>query len=396
MNTSIICLMVAAAGVLPDAPQQTVYRPSQDFSASLSLDDAPPIVVRAQSSPFYGSGGTPQTYAPGTVTQQVQPYPGTTLPPTYQPMQPYGVPGATTDPWVGGAPAPNAAPYGNGYPNRYGFGINGVQPYNYGWSARYDVTWMPHEDMSAGSTVGGGLGILGVDIEKELVTPIWNNYVFSIAPQFDYRSWNGPIIFGGGDDLDENFYRFGLGLALATPDYGGWNAEVGFNPGYASDLNNNDMSDVWQYDGHAVLFWRMNPTWMWAFGAAYWDRVDDIVIPYAGAVWTPNDTWEFRLLFPESRITMFLGTPAGIPTWFYVRGEYHVESYAAETDGATSTKLKVQMEDWRAVGGLRFETGAVSTFVEAGWVFERDFKTDIPGLNGNLDSGFIGRVGLRY
>ncbi|MCA9112901.1 MAG: hypothetical protein KDA52_23310, partial [Planctomycetaceae bacterium] len=85
MNTSIICLMVAAAGVLPDAPQQTVYRPSQDFSASLSLDDAPPIVVRAQSSPFYGSGGTPQTYAPGTVTQQVQPYPGTTLPPTYQP-----------------------------------------------------------------------------------------------------------------------------------------------------------------------------------------------------------------------------------------------------------------------------------------------------------------------
>ncbi|MCA9113320.1 MAG: hypothetical protein KDA52_25470, partial [Planctomycetaceae bacterium] len=84
------------------------------------------------------------------------------------------------------------------------------------------------------------------------------------------------------------------------------------------------------------------------------------------------------------------------PTWFYVRGEYHVESYAAETDGATSTKLNVQMEDWRAVGGLRFETGAVSTFVEAGWVFERDFKTDISGLNGNLDSGFIGRVGLRY
>ncbi|MCA9077049.1 MAG: hypothetical protein KDA93_18625 [Planctomycetaceae bacterium] len=410
MNTSLLCLLVTATTTLPDAPTQTVYRPSTNFVTSISQDDLSPLVVRAQSSPFYGSGtATPPTYAPGIPTSPVQTYAdpnslgttgqyGTTLPPTYQSVQPFGSPGITSDPWIGGgAPVPYAQPYGGANSGQYGFGLNGVQPYQYGWSGRYDFGMIADEGTRLpGGGDFGGFGILEVDVEKELVTPIWNNYVFSIAPQFNYRSWDGPRIFGGGNDLDENFYRFGLGLKLATPDYGGWNAEVGFNPGYATDFNNTDMSDVWQYDGHAVLFWRMNPTWMWAFGAAYWDRVEDLVIPYAGAVWTPNDIWEFRLIFPESRISMFLGTPFGVPTWLYARGEYHVESYAAETDGTPATKINVQMEDWRALGGLRFETGAVSTFAEVGWVFERDFKADVPGLKGQLHSGLMGRVGLRY
>ncbi len=396
---------MAAAAAPPVAPHQTVYRPSQDFTSAIMEDDVSPVVVRAQDSPFYGSG-TPPTYAPGTGTPTypgataqgtISPFGGTTLPPTYQAAQPFGGPGMTSDPWVGGGGVqiPNANPFANSASGMYGFGINGIQPYRFGWSSRYDVGVLADEGtMGPSGARFGGWGIVEVDIEKELVTPIWNNHILSIAPQFNYRSWEGPTIPGLG--LNGGMYRFGLGLKLATPDYGGWNAEVGFNPGYATDFDNTDTSDAMQWDGHAVLFWRMNPTWMWAFGAAYWDRVDDIIVPYAGAVWTPNDTWEFRLVFPKPRISMFLGTPNGVPTWLYVRGEYHVEQYAVQGQSAAAPKLKIQTEDWRVLSGLRFETGAVTTFAEVGWVFERDFKFDVPGLQGQLHSGLIGRVGLRY
>src|SRR5690606_35496844 len=141
----------------------------------------------------------------------------------------------------------------------------------------------------------GDWGIMEVDTEKELIMPIWNNYVFGFAPQFNYRSWDGPGT-GPFPGVDSNMFRFGLGLKLATPDYNGWNAEIGFNPAFASDLHNPDFSDAMQWDGHAVLFWRMTPSWMWAAGAEYWDRVDNLIVPLAGAVWTPNDIWEFRLI----------------------------------------------------------------------------------------------------
>lgn len=408
-----MALVAAGPTANPHNPQVTVYRPVQDFQAAVELDDMPPIVIRGQDSTFMGAGtNAPSTYAPsdgslatplpGTMytdagTLGTAPSMGTALPPTYQTyQQPFGG-GVSGDPWVGGGvPAPNANPYGVGAPGLYTFGFNGAQPYRYGWSGRYDVGILANEGTTSPFGGLGGWGILEVDTEKELVTPIWNNYVFAIAPQFSYRSWEGPSLGGGAPGFHGSMYRLGLGLKLASPDYGGWNTEVGFNPSYATDFDNTDFSDAMQWDGHAVMFWRASPAWMWAFGAAYWDRVDDIIIPNAGAVWTPNDLWEFRLIFPKSRISMFLGTPFSVPTWFYVRGEYHVESYAVKIEPTVGAKLKLQTEDWRVLAGLRTESGTVTTFAEVGWVFERDAKLDVSGLKGQMHSGLIGRVGLRY
>lgn len=420
VNISLLCLMTvvgAAPTASPDGSAICLYRPAPGFQAAIRHDDAPPLVVRGQSSVFLTSGATSP---PAYTTQDVvgitgplgsasasdgglgttSPY-GAALPPPYQTyQQPFG--GTSGDPWIGGStvPAPNADPFGTGSPGLYTFGFNGAQPYRYGWSARYDVGIIADEGTTSPFGSLGGWGIFEVDTEKELVTPIWNNYVFAIAPQFSYRAWEGPsfngIVGGAAPGFHGSLYRLGLGLKLATPDYGGWNTEIGFNPAYATDFDNTDFSDAMQWDGHAVLFWRVSQEWMWAFGAAYWDRVDDLVVPYAGAVWTPNQLWEFRLVLPEPRISLFLGTPFAVPTWLYVRGEYHVESYAVEIEPTVGADLKIQVEDWRVLGGVRSETGAVTTFAEVGWVFERDAKLDVSGLKGQLHSGLIGRVGLRY
>jgi hypothetical protein len=390
------------------ALRTTIYRPTREFQSAIYRDELPPLVVRAQDTPFFegDSGGseTPPTYAPSDGTTPPS-SPGLTTPGTYDPfatqdpfttqplVQPYGVP-ATGDPWLGGGTgAPVVSPFQQSLGGQYGFGLNGPQPYRYGWAARYDAAFLPQE----GTTPDvGSLEIIEVNVEKELVTPIWASHVLSIAPQFNYRAWEGPRSSAGNTGLPGSGFRFGLGLKLATPDYGGWNVELGFNPALATDFENTITSDAWIFDGHAVAFWRWSPQWMVALGAAYWDRVDDMVIPYAGVVWTPNEYWEFRLLFPKPRVSLFLGTPAGIPTWLYASGEYHVEVYELNVQ-PINRSTQVQFEDWRIVGGARFETGSVTTFIEAGWVFEREIdhaaatSTDL-----DLDSGFIGRVGLRY
>ncbi|MFT3772271.1 MAG: hypothetical protein QM820_43275 [Minicystis sp.] len=109
--------------------------------------------------------------------------------------------------------------------------------------------------------------------------------------------------------------------------------------------------------------------------------MDDIVLPYAGVVYTPNDLWEFRLLFPKPRISYFLGTPNGVATWVYVQAEYHVEAYQVDTYPGRGQD-RVQIADWRVVGGMRFEAGWLTTFVEAGYVFDRkvEFREGRDGL----------------
>jgi hypothetical protein len=135
---------------------------------------------------------------------------------------------------------------------------------------------------------------------------------------------------------------------------------------------------------------------MFALGTAYWHRVDDIIIPYAGIVWTPNDYWEFRLLFPKSRISYFLGNWWGGSAWVYGGVEYNVEAYQINMHVPTNLDEKIQISDYRAVFGLRSEGGGVTGFVEGGWVFARqvDFAHGTPDFN--INTGFIARLGLRF
>ena len=138
---------------------------------------------------------------------------------------------------------------------------------------------------------------------------------------------------------------------------------------------------------------------MWVFGVAYWDRVDDIFIPYAGAVWTPSDTFEARLLFPKAKLEWFLGTPYGVPTWAYVTGEYHVESYEVDFESpgpASPSQAGMQISDWRIMGGARWETGWIETFAEAGVVFAREVEFSAGGPDFDPDTAFLGRFGVKF
>jgi hypothetical protein len=273
-----------------------------------------------------------------------------------------------------------------------GWGVTGPQPHRFGWQAKYDMEYLPGADTS--NPAMGDFEVLGVDIEKIWTTPAFNNWVFSMAPQFNYRSYNGPVASGSGHDMPGSVYRLGLGLNLQTPVVYGWSWEFGFTPSLATDFQNSISSDSVLFDGKIVAYWTWDPTLTWVIGAEYWDRVDSLIIPHAGVIYNPGQYWEFQLVFPKPKVSLFLGAPMGIPTWLYARGEYHVEAYQVES-ALIADGTRTQLSDWRVMGGLKWESGWFSAFAEAGYMFDRKVEFD-NGPSFDVDEGFITRVGFSY
>ncbi len=369
MNATLLCLMSLFSADLPAEETVSVYKPSTEFVDAIRGQSPDAVVVPADP-----------------MTNQAMNY--QPPPPAYsgQPM--------TFDPFMG-PPAGN--PYmQHGTPNAgmFAFGANGPQPYRYGWTTRIDAGILPKEQVKGPM---GQFGVTETDVELEFTAPTSMGGIFSLTPQFGYRGWSGPD--NGGTGLPGSVYRFGLDMELATPENcgcGPWSFQLGFNPSINSDFEDNTTSDAYNWDGRGILFFRQSPHFLWAFGAGFWDRVNDRVIPYAGVVWTPNDRWEWRLVFPEPRISYFLGSYGGLAQWMYVRAEYHVEAYEI-TEQSTGVKDKIELEDWRAMLGYRWDNGFVNGYIEGGWVFGRNvgFLTNSQ-LGFDVSSGFIGRIGIRF
>lgn len=353
--------------------------------------------IRGQSPANGASPGVPYEEPPATTNGG-----GTTLPYAPSPYAPGGAapyqsPPLFQDPFSAppmlGIPGLTAPPMTGGV-----YGANGPRPFRFGWSSYADVAFLPKERTSDAPGPLGQFGIFEVNTELRYTAPITYDWVMSVAPQFNLRLWEGPTAASHG--LPGHVFRFGLDMALETPASAGWSAKLVFNPSINSDLQQQLTRQAWNFDGYGMLMYRANPQWLLVGGAGFWDRVKDRVIPYAGVVFTPDDIWEFRILFPEARISAFLGNYCGVSNWIYVTGEYNVESYQIklldQSMGLTVRREQIEIEDWRILLGLKTEAAGFTSFIEAGWVFGRDvdFANGTAGFD--ISSGFIARGGFRY
>jgi len=364
---ALLLILGAALAADPEPTTQNTF-----FSAQ-SYFDAPAIAQNPGSAtydedPAAGAPGG-QTFAPGA--------------------SPY-----TFDPSQGQIPGEE---FGRVYDPGLAFGAVGPQPYRFGWTSRDDVGFMPPEGVHGvnGGRARGQFGITEVNAALRYTTG-WPtglpNVIFSWTPEFNYRSWSGPT----RPDLPSNVFRFASDFELSTPGNNPVSMQLGFTPAFASDFVASPSSDAFNYDARGVVFVRTSPQLMLALGAAYWHRVDDILIPYAGVVWTPNDYWEFRLMFPKSRISYFLGNWWGGSAWAYGGVEYNVEAYQINSQIPRNIDDKIQISDYRALFGLRSEGGGVTSFVEVGWVFARQAIFLHTVRDFDINTGFIGRLGLRF
>jgi len=274
------------------------------------------------------------------------------------------------------------------------YGANGAQPYRFGWQNRIDVSWMPGRSITGPAPgASGKQEIFGVDYDLAYGTPFIPGWILNWTNQFSYRNWNGP---DGDVRLPGDLYRFGIDFELETPQSGPFSISLGVTPSINTDFKADVWDEGFQLDGRGILFMQLDQYWTLGLGAMYWDRVDDRIIPWAGLIYR-DDYWEWQLMYPEARISVFLGNEAYWSKWAYVRAEYHVEAYGVESSfvGVTS-ETQVEIEDYRVLAGLKMDGGMYNWFIEGGWVFNREvqFANATPGYE--IGNGFIGQIGLRF
>lgn len=340
-------------------------------------DSRPLLLVRGQNPTYENGGGDAPFYDENQPIYPSDPNGGVI----------YNQQGGVVDPFMNPQPMMVAPPV-QVFP-----GVNGPQPYRYGWTLRAEFEYLAKESVFFGPINLGEAELFGVNIEAQNAMPLGaGGWVFIHTPSFSWRQINGPPVPVAVDGL----YDFGWDFKLVTPAVGGWGGEVAFEPSIVTDLESDiDSSRSIQWDGRAALYWQWGPALTWVGGIMYWDRVEDKVLPYAGAIWRPNPIWEFRLMYPESQAKVFLGTSGGWAHWLYARAEFHSESYGIEA--LPGVDSEVQIDDWRATLGWQFDNGISAGFIEAGWVFERDVLFGSPlGFGASVDSGFMTRAGWRF
>ena len=293
---------------------------------------------------------------------------------------------ATQDPFLYG-PDPVLGSQGGGTVLS---GVNGPQPYRLGFTPRFDYTFLADSETSNPNV--GRFESHNFDFELAYTTPAGpSGWVLTSTPQVGARLWNGPDLVNLPNDL----YRLGWDFTLAAPPAGPWSMQFNFNPSINTDFGEGLGSEALNFDGNAMLFYRANPQWMFVVGAGYWDRVDGMVVPYAGVVWNPDDRWELRLLAPKARISYFLGNIGPASHWLYATGEYHAESYQIAMPGL-GAREQVQLRDYRVGIGLRSDHGWYDKSIEAGYVFNRDveFAKGTPGFD--IKNNFMVRLTMRF
>jgi hypothetical protein len=354
----------------------SVYKPAPIFGAAIRGQN--PTYEYDEFAPPDGLGGaTDPSTSPGIVPNGQ----------SYSPTQPGEI--FQADPYLAnpGVVPPGAGPqFAPQQPQGRGpisFAAQGPHPLRFGWTSLYEYAYLSSD------TVSPALG----DLEWHEFNSAWRyttpspwGKIYSFTPQFGMRSGSLP----GGD----NWYRFGLDLEAVTPTQGPWSLQFGFTPSINSDLEKSISSEAWQFDARGMGFYRVSPSFTWVLGAGFWDRVEDMVVPYAGFIYRPDTRWEYLLVLPQPRISYLISDSGGVATWLYVRAEYHVEAYETDLEGAIGQR-QVQIEDGRLMGGVRFDGGAMAAFVEAGWVFKREFQVR-DTLNVDLDDALMVRAGLQY
>jgi len=388
---SLCFLIVCAAD--PSAPSAgRVTAATPYFEAAIRAQDAALFVGQAVPNPSPpmnpASAGaaipTLETPIPVATPEVYNPFQPMSL--MYQPM---GAP-VLNDPFQPGADPVLTSPDLMGPMAPIYAGVNGPQPFRFGFIPRVDIGYVPESDVEG---YDAGVEMFDLDTELRYNSPFAYGWVFSSAGQFNYRSWSFDGSAFPADRL--NLYRFAWDGQLITPEVAGWQWQFTFNPSLNTDFEQQLTSDAWNFDAHIMAYYRVDPMVQVVLGVGYWDRLDDIVIPYAGVIILPDDRWELRLLFPKARISYFLGNCGGGSHWLYLSGEYRVESYQFELPTVPS-RNQLQYEDWRLALGVRSDHGWFDKYIEVAWVLGRnfEFRTGIPKVD--VDDSVLVRAGIRF
>lgn len=241
--------------------------------------------------------------------------------------------------------------------------------------------WSVFPGRSDGGDVSARFLSLGYDLTNVRTLGRWQ---FSAKPQFQ-----GLFLDGAGTPAPPEA-SFGLGVELRAEAGLGpkTRVQLAVAPGLFTDFDNLS-GDAFRFPARAIVSHVYSPEWLLLGGVVYTAQPSLLVLPVAGAVWTPSPDWRFELTFPRPR-AVYRYSPT---LELYAAGALTFNTYAVRASGRDDL---FQYREVRAGVGAEWFTAAGTRLLgEAGVAFARrlDFKVQ---ADRDVDPGAYVRLGVRF
>ena len=272
---------------------------------------------------------------------------------------------------------------------QFAYGCVRTTPYRLGWNTQQEAVYIGSAPTSG---VSGDFQSTEFNSSLRYALLLDEQLLFAATGSWNSRYWSGPT----GIAMPPYVDQLVADVQLSSVDPGPWNWMVGVTPQINSDFQRQLTSNAYMVDARVVLFNKLSPQLTVAIGAAYWDRANNLFIPYGGLIWTPDDRWEVRAMFPKSRVSFYLGNMEETDVWVYGAGEYTVDAYQIDFDDATRLKDRAEFRDYRLLLGIHGQRYNRSTFIEGGYITDRhvDFLGSTPGFG--IGDSWIVRAGIAF
>ena len=230
----------------------------------------------------------------------------------------------------------------------------------------FDSTWL---------APGGadGMGVTDLHLEAIFAAPCPTiKSPLVLTPGFAVHYLDGPANSGLPPQLYESYLQFRW-LCQATPK---WGIDLSLTPGVYSDFDQ-DSGKAFRLTGHAAAAYTWDDKTKFVFGAAYLDRPDEEAIPIGGVVWTPNEDWNFDLIFPNPKISRRVWAPwdaeGKSEHWAYLACEFWGDAWDVKLSNGLIEQ--VVLSDARIILGIEHKMpGGLNSHVEIGYVFDRHIR----------------------
>lgn len=279
--------------------------------------------------------------------------------------------------------------YYDPFSTQFAYGATGVTPYQMGWYNKQEIAYVPTV-----KTSGDNGNFQFTELNG------WTRYSCRVDDRH-FVTWtlitNSRLLSGpSGVALSPDVNLVQSDFQIASNDPGPWNWQLGVTPQVNSDFDRQLTSDAYMVDARAVVFNKISPQLTLAIGAAYWDRNHGHFIPYGGVIWTPDDRWEFRAMFPKSRISYFAGSLGTFDVWFYGSGEYTLDAYQICLEDDTRIKQRMEIQDYRFMLGINAIRPRIGGYFEGGYITDRHVNFRGPSSDFTAGDAWMIRAGVTF
>ncbi|MDO4574590.1 MAG: hypothetical protein Q4D98_05190 [Planctomycetia bacterium] len=243
------------------------------------------------------------------------------------------------------------------------------------------------------------MGLFRIDTSGDIAFPVFGSTErpLMLEPRFAINWWNGPK--SDWSDMASSTFDASLGLRwMPQLQLNCFSTALEFDLFFSVGL----YSDFKKVSSHSFRF----PSWAYVsldltktikakIGVWYLDRVRYKIFPSGGVVWSPNNQWEFQILFPNPRVT-YRPVGGGLRDLsLYARGEYGGGSWTV--DHVYGGDFRTDYNDYRIMFGFDWSNRYKATgYFELGIAFARELYFDDPRGAQKLDAGFMLETGFRF